>query len=672
MKWSALRRVAVVTGVVATVLWTSPYAVAEPDPPVDTGGAVITAPTLSLADLGASNVMSFYGNSSIATLTFPVPAGLVPATLNLTLNLPFNIRSGLLTVTQGDRVVGKQGLPLADLVPVIVPLTGVQVADNTVTLTLTLTSSPEDGYCLDRFNPIELTDGSITFAGVETAPTTVADFLPPALRALTIAVPANPTQSESDAAVQLAAAMVKRYGTQAPAVSVIALPDGATTVPQPAAPLERQIVIKEGPDEAISLLGTAGVPQLLISGPADKLTNETRLLSDGALNLAVSPRVVPEKLSSGPRPQLPGDSATLTQLGQTNLTSIGVSPQVNIGLDQTRLGHPVQGVRVHVIGTYTPLPNTFGAQLTASANGQTVDSWAADPGGVIDRWVNVPDQLLSRYTEFQVAVNTTGSNLGGCNDYRPMTLAIDGGSVVQTSPASPPIPPGFGSLPQSLMPTIQVGLGTDKFSDTVRATQIVVGLQRLSALPLRTAVTTLDKARSSQDPALLISADGWTDGDITLPVSANDRTITVEGQGPNDEQTVLNLDPGVQFGSLQTVFDGHRSLLIATSNGNPAQLDQLLQWLNADRSRWSQLRGSAIVEVAGRTPALVADRTPVGVYGPTLPAPAAAETSTGSYHYDKAWWVAAGVVGIAAVGAAVIIRTARRPVNGNATHRREE
>ncbi|MGY4712966.1 hypothetical protein ACXDF8_26035 [Mycolicibacterium sp. CBM1] len=652
------------------VLLTSPSAFADPDP-VPGGGALLDSPTLSLSDLGAEKVLSFYGSPSSTTVSFPVPVGLMPSALNLTLNLPFNVRSGLLTVMQGDRLVGKQALPLADLSPVTVPLSGIEVADNVATITLTMTSAPEDGYCLDRFNPIELINGSVTFTGTEIAPTTVADFLPPIVRALTIGLPANPTQSESDATIQLAAALVKRYGNQGPAVTVVPLPDGATTLDQPAAPLERQILVKEGPDEAISLLGTEGVPQLLISGPADKLADETRLLGDGALGLALTARVVPDKLSSGRRVQLPGDVTTVAQLGQTNLTSSGVSPQVRIGFDQTRLGHPVQGVRVHLIGTYTPLPSSFGAQIRATVNGEDVDSWAADPAGVLDRWIDVPDRLLTRYTDLQVAVNTTGS-VGGCNDYQPIMLTIDGTSVVQTSVAVPPIPPGLGALPQALMPAMQVGLGTDKFNDTVRAAQIIVGLQRISALPLRTTVTSIDQARASQDPALLISADGWTDKSITLPVSADERRIIVDDQGQGGDQTILTLDPGIQFGSLQTVFDGHRSLLIATSNGAPAELDRLLQWLNADRSRWPQLRGAAIIAVAGRDPQLVAGRTPAGVYGPAVPAPNATEATPVGYRYDPAWWAAAGVVGIAAAFAAAIAISARRAHRTGATHRRGE
>lgn len=680
VKSGGLAKIGATVGVVAAMLWSAPWAGADPEPvpaepaPVVTaGGEVVTAPTLSLPDLGAPAMLSFYGgtgSTSSTSLSFPVPLGLAPGTLNATLDVPFGVRSGLVSVTQGDRLVGKVGLPPTDLAPLVIPLAGAAVVDNVVTVTLTLAAVPDEGYCLDRLNPINFINGSVTFTGAEAVPATVADFLPPILRKLTIGVPGSPSMAESDAAVQLAAGLVKRYGNHAPDVQVVPLPDGATSIPTPSLPLERQIVIKEGSDESISLAGAgAGVPQLVISAPADRLTNDTRLLSDGALNLAVSPRVVPQKLSSGRRTQPIGGVATVSQLNPTTLTSAGLSPQVTIGLDQTKFGHSVQGVRVHVLGTYTPLPNTFGAQLAASINGEQIDSWAADSAGTIDRWIDVPDRLLTRYTDLQVSLNTTG-NTGACNDDHSMNLVINGNSVIQSSEAAPPIPAGFGSLPQALLPVVKVGIGSDRFADTVRASQITIGLQRLSALPLRTSVTSFDEAKASKDPAILISSGGWTDKSITLPVSVNDRRVTLEG--PDNEQTVLDLDPGVQFGSLQTVFDGRRTLLIATSNGAPQQLDELLGWLNADRSRWPQLRGTAIVAIPGRAPALVGGRTPVNVYGPVGSTSDEAPASAGRYHYDRAWWVAAGVVGVAAAGVAAIVVSARRSrESGSATHRRD-
>lgn len=645
------RRLLAVTAALSAILApVAPLAAAEP-----AGGALVDAPTLPWPDLGAPAMLSFYGETSATTLSFAVPTGVAPATLNATVDLPFPMRSGVLTVMQEDRLISKAGLPLADLAPLVIPLQGVRVVNDTVTLSLTLAGIAEDRFCLDDLSPVDLINGSVTFAGREAEPTTVADFLPGALRKLTIALPRKPSQAESNAAIQLATELTARYRRQAPEILVIPLADGASTIGGPSLPLERQFVVKEGLQEGLSLQGSDGVPQMLVSGPADKLARQVQLLTDSSLDMAVSTRAVAERLHGDP--QFPGNSATLTQLQQINLTASRLAPQVNIALDQTRFGHSVQEYRLHLLGTYTPVPATFGGQLVVSVDGEPLDSWPAEAGGVIDRWVTVPDRLIQRFTNVAVALNTAG-NTGRCNEYQPMTLTLNGNTVVENTPALPPVPAGFGSLPQALMPNMHVGIAPESFPDVARAIQIAAGMQRMSVMPLRTTVTSVQEALSLREPAIIVSADGWTDTSITLPVSADGGRITLEGPDAGEPAATLILDPGVRFGSLQTVFDGQRSLLIATSNGAPAQLDDLLRWLNADPKRWTQVRGNAVVAFPGRQPASVMTDTAAAVSGPTMSdsgrgsAPARSGSTVG--------WAVAGVAAAVAAGAIGLALSARR------------
>ncbi|PRC53249.1 hypothetical protein C6A85_54800, partial [Mycobacterium sp. ITM-2017-0098] len=85
----------------------------------------------------------------------------------------------------------------------------------------------------------------------------------------------------------------------------------------------------------------------------------------------------------------------------------------------------------------------------------------------------------------------------------------------------------FNSLPQALMPYAEVGIAPDNFVDTDRAVQIVLGLQRLSVVPLPTEVVSVQQAVEGDEPAIVVSPDGWTDTSITLPVSSEDQTLTL-------------------------------------------------------------------------------------------------------------------------------------------------
>ncbi|MGA5464283.1 hypothetical protein [Mycobacterium sp. NPDC050041] len=614
------------------------------------GGQVADAPTLRLAEVGADPVVAFYGTQGISSLTIPVPAGLVPASIDATVEVPVNVAAGTLTATQEDRTLSRTGLPIVDRAPISIPLAGAAIVDNAVTVTLRSYLTPAGDYCLDPSNPLRLVDAAVRYEGIEAPPRTVADFLPPILRRIDLFVPAVPSRVESDAAIRFATAVVARYGKQDTEVSVTALADGQDAPPGPSQPMQRQVVIREGDDAGVSLLGTVGVPSLLISGRGGELTNQARLLSSDVNRLALSSKAVVGPVQSSP--VLASDSTTLRRLGQPGVNATGLSPQVSIGLDQTRLGRSARNVRVHLQGSYTPLPAQIGGQLVVAIGAETLDSWPAESSGRIDRWIDVPDQLLERYTNLGVALDISG-NVGRCGEFQPITLTIDGDSEIRSERAQPPLPGGFQALPQALMPRVEVGIGED-FADTRRAVAILAGLQRLSGLPVDTAVTSVAEAAASPNPAVLINADEWTEDRITLPITANaDGELTVENARGTGESGSLTITPAPAFGSLQTTYDGNRTVLVATSDNAPGELDRLLDWLSADVDRWSRLTGDAVIAVPGEPPVSVSS----GAGGQDV---AAAPADTGG---SGSRWVlvAAGVaVAVLAVGLILLLRSRSR------------
>ncbi|MCW2516389.1 MAG: hypothetical protein JWR11_5431 [Mycobacterium sp.] len=608
------------------------------------GGAVAVAPSLALTELGVSSRLSFYGEQGTETVVLPVPRGLAPTELTAIVEPPINVRSAVLTVSQADRAIARVDLPLQGPAPITIPLAGVQVVDNSVTLLVRTYVLPVEGYCLDPVNPLRLNGLALRYGGSELPPTTVADFLPPVLRKLTVYLPAAPSQAEADAVVRLATAVVSHYGQQFPEVETVALPDGQSAPQNPSQPLERQIVVTKGGYGGLSLLGADGVPALLVSGSDNELANQSRLLSSGLARMALASKAVTGPLK--PTPQLPRDVTTIRELGQPGVNAVALNPQVGIGLDQTRLGRSAQRLRVHLIGSYTPLPSSVGGQIVASIAGDTVDRWAAESSGAIDRWIDVPDRLLQRYTTLNVAVDIAGST-GQCGDFQPVTLTIDGSTVVQSAAASPPVPAGLQSLPQALMPRVEVGIGSNSFADTARAVAIMVGLQRLSVLPIDPAVVPLQDAAKSANSAVLIAADGFSDDKLKLPVDVDEGTITVDGTDGSNDPVTLTLDPRLKFGSLQTIVDGSRTVVVATSNGAPGQLDALLTWINADPRRFSELGGTVIIAPTERDPFAVT----VGA------APEVAAEQGDSVPY---WAIGAVIVALVALGAGLIYLRTRR------------
>jgi Bacterial cellulose synthase subunit len=634
---------------------TAPPALAEPVG----SGRVATNPTLQLRDLGTEPTLSFYGLQGEQSVVIPVPRGLRPAALAASVELPFTLRRqlpfdppvGSISVLQDERTISRVDVPGADNASIRLPLAGAEVSDDAISVRVRTNLVPPEGYCAaDTSNPLRLNGTVVEYAGTERPPATVAEFLPPILQRLEIFLPARPTRAESDAAVRLTASVVAHYGNRPTAVTVARL-DGDAPLP-PAQPFERQLVVRESAAPAVELKGTTGVPALLVTGPASDLLNQARLLSSGDLvRVALSSKTVVGPLPDSP--QLAGNETTLRDIGQSGENATAVAnPQVNIALDQTRLGRAAHNLRVHLVGSYTPLPTNLSGQLVVSVNGETINRWPADPGGAIDRWIDVPDRLLQRYTNLGVAIDAAG-NTGKCGESQPITLTIDGDSTVSSAGAVPPVPSGFQSIPQAFMPRVEIGITNDAFADTARAATIVAGLQRLSALPIDTSVVSLTDAIASTNPAVLIAANEWTDDGLALPVEASDDTIRLDARDGSGEPVPLTLDRGLRFGSLQTFYTGERTVLVATSNESPSQLDALLTWLNDDPTGWGRLKGSAIIAPPGQEPVTVAtDAAP-------RPKPSLQQ---GDFTND--WIVGAGVVAAVLLGSGVFyLRTRTQPAS---------
>jgi len=658
MKRKYVARVLALAGVIGLLAMSAPAAWGAPDEP-DTEA---DSPTLALSDIGAGPVMTFWGQEGVVPLSVPVPRGLTPAALNATVQLPVNLRSGMITVTQGDKIIAKVNLPNTDDAPLVIPLAGAEVVDNTATVLLRayLQQTDNNTFFCEHTSPLRLLNGTVSFTGLERPPTTVGHFLPPLLRKLTIFLPQAPSAAETNAAIRLAAGAAEHYGTQTPEISVVPLTEGQTAPPTRSRPLERQVVIKEGPDNGLSLQGTAH-RYLLMSGPLSRTDEaDTAVLFTELSQLAMASKAVVEP--SKFNPQLPGDTTTLRDLGLPVLNSSSLQPRLSIGLDQTHFGRSFHSVRVHLQGSYSPTPSSTVGQIVAAVGSETIDHWATDNQGAIDRWIDIPDRLLQRYTSLNLELDVPG-NVGPCGDFSTvgsgnnlLTMTINGDSTVQTTPAAPPVPDGLRSMPQALMPMIQVGIEPRSLADTVRAVNLMVGLQRISSIPLDTTVTTVQKALDSPNSAIVISADGWNHPDIVLPVAAGaSGPITLNAFQADGKPVALTVDPALKFASLQTVFNRGRSLLIATSNGAPGQLDALLESLSRDEKKWPGLGGVALLSVPGQDPVAI-DQMKMG--GP-------AAKPQGQSGLGWLWWLGGGWIAAAVIGAGVILlRRRRRSIRG--------
>lgn len=609
---------------------------AAQDPVAPPGDVVFGTQTLGFGD-----TVAFRGHSDTATLTVPVPDGLRPAALDTTVQMPANVARGWIDVQSQGLLLARIDLPAAGtLVPVSLPLDAAPIADRAVTVTLTLHLLPFDGICPEDWTDrsVVLRDGRVRYTGAATPPAVVADFLPPILESLELALPADPTPAESATALDLTAAVTVQYTGRPLRVTVQTLPGDDAVPPAPAGPFTRQIAIVEtdGDGAATLVQVPGGGPALAVTGDADALRNQARLITSDISSVAVASAATVGTLGRPPR--LSPDATTLAELGLGALTDTGVGVvEVPLGIDQTRLGRPSHNLRINLQGSYTPLPTTEGGLVSVTVGDTVVDSWPADASGRLDRWITVPDNVLGRTTDVVVSLRATGGT-HQCGLQQPMTLTVDAGSRVTTEPADPPLPGGFRSLPQALLPKVNVAATEAGIADTARAVALVAGLQSLTSVPLDPDWVSVDEAATGGTPAIVVAADGRVPDTLELPLAGTQgRTLDLLDPATGNATTVT-FPTDIEFASLQVARDGDRTVLVAAATEVPAELDRTLGWLAAPPQRWAELDGDVLFTTADRDPVELALTDP------------AAEPGTQESLGRTTGWVLAGGLALLAVG----------------------
>ncbi len=576
----------------------------EPTEPASPGE--VAFPT---RNLGLGPKLEFRGNSDVVTLTIPVPPGNTPALLDTTAQLPTNVARGWIDVTSDGRLLTRVELPAGgDIVPLSIPLTGAKVENDAAVISLGLTLTAVDNICPDDWTlgSVRLHDGVIRYAGTPTLPSVVADYLPPVLERLELYLTEEPTDAESTVTLDLAAGVTARYSGRQVPVDVRELPPNGIP-PAADSPFVRQIVVREGEETGVEI-GTIpdGPPALYVRGDAETLLDQGRLVNSVLSGFAVGSDVAVGTFDVPPI--LAPDSTTLNDLRVSDLETSGLGiADVHLFLDQAEFGRPVRDVAIDLKGSYTPLPATQGGLITVSAGDVQLDAWAADSSGVIDRMVTVPNSSLGRLTDITVALRTTGSQ-EQCGLQQPVTLRIDGDSRVSSTVADPPVPAGFPSLPQTLMPQLNVATAARTLVDVGRAVELVAGLQSLTTRPLDPTWVSIDDALTSSAPALVVAANGVIPDRLQseLPlVRTEDRRFEV--RDATGESTSLTFGTEVDFASVQVVREDGRTVLVATSTDVPEELDRTIDWLSAEPGRWFELEGSVLFTAPDRDPITLID-----------------------------------------------------------------
>lgn len=544
--------------------------------------------SFSFVDIGLGESLPVYGVDGRTQFAVPVPVGTGTSTLDATLTVPAWLDRGWIDIESGGRPISR--VPLAGngpSVPVSIPLDAAPVIDDVVTLDVSSTLIPMGGYCPDvRVDPVRFIDAAVSYTGAPAVPRMISEFLPPVLRQLTVFVPDRPDASVVEAALSLTTSVTQYYGSKH--VRIVVRPDTELQGADPDGPFDRSVVLSENNDASAELIypvDEGAPPRLFVTGSGSELSSQARLITSNIAALALGTEAVAG--DTVPPAVLAPNSITLDDLGVGTVTG---TPTASIPVDQTRLGRSAEGVSVHLTGNYT---SDVGS-VVVSVDDATVAVFPTENTGVLDRWIDIPNSALGRVTTLDVTVS---SGQGSCGGFVP-TVTIDGSSVVESTNSTPAAPLGFGSLPQALMPQVNVALSENNFADAARAVSILGGLQAMSTRALLPRVVSVDEALMGSDPAIVVAADGALPDSVSLPLSSTGATTFSTA-----DSGALTVDASVPYGTVQVTTNEHdAALVVASSNAAPEQLDGLLASLDSDPKGWFGLSGDIVFGATGVGP----------------------------------------------------------------------
>jgi hypothetical protein len=601
--------------------------------------------TQTLQQLGQGSTVTLTSVTPVQTLTIPVPAGLHAEALAVHLAMSTNITSAVVSFSSAGRVLGLAHLDTSDYLaqPFLVPLTGATVKSGAIVLDVAAQLPVDNPHCQGplQLPTVTLLDGSVVYGGAAKAPTTVAGFLPPILNTLRLWLPPDPTNAMVQAAAQVEAAVLARYGSQPVAVSIhfsSSLPD-----PGPFQAFDRDVVVGQ-PGQGVAVVPSAsGAPLLVLRGSGSALALGASFVSSALTPLALSHSV---EVGGDFLPhQIPSTEQTLTQLGLSQLSGTGVGTVIfTTPFSQAQFGGMVSQLTAHVSGQVSPTPTTSSVSVLLVLNGHLLTSQVLGDSTTFNLSAVAPSQALARDNTLDVEVQYQPQG-GVCTaNVLPLTAELSGGSSVEAT-LGPSLPLGFQRVPQALLPDFDLAVGSLTPSPVRAALQLVAALQRMTTAAIVPTVVPLDQVSGSSLPAVICTTDPGQVQELHPTVDlrgSGQITIDVGGR-----QLVVGTAPAL----AQVFTSGDRTLLVAESQGSDTHLDALSAALTAPPEGLTPFQHDVVVLQADGSLADVPVQSSLAP--PASPAPV-----------PVGWWVwvavGAGVVIVVALVLALVRRRRHR------------
>jgi len=487
-------------------------------------GCVALGPVSAWAE--EAPVPGSLSTASVNTTRFdiPVPPGVVPRTITGVLTMPEIIDDGTVTFRVNGRVA--RTVPSTLYAKVRIPVTRADViADGTIGLTLASQGPTVGGVCQPGAGQASLRKIALHYRGQEQAPTTLADFFPPASSRIDVLVAADGDDHLLEAGLAAVAALSSRYpeGTE---IRLGRLGDAPAT----AVASQRVVVLTAGrPGEVttdISVTPGAGVPVLTIAADGEDLGAAARALAltDGGDTLQLANDPEAEGISGELGSREPDLERSLADLGagEVALSGYGVTAQV-VRIAQDAFSSPVTELEVHLQGAHSAVLDPDRARLDVRMNGELVGSKTLDDTGLLEMDLTVPAGTLRSANELQLVLSAVTPDGLACAapGSPPVEVDLDTQGSTLTATAGTPATGGFQLWPQVLQGSLPVAVrteGAQRFTAVQELAKLVGTLQQAASFPLDVQLVPADAFIADDRSGVIIGATGADATSLDAPL----------------------------------------------------------------------------------------------------------------------------------------------------------
>jgi len=540
-----------------------------------------------LSHFGYPAVIRLSGQIAERTLYLPIPDGLQPKELRGVIRYSSDVQSGYLEVYANDQLVDtitldRSAQKLQISLEKIIPQTDV------LPIRLVARLRSVDDVCVTALAGawLQWEEASLLLTGTPQPPQTVADYFPAYLEKVSIFLPSQPSNGQTQVALKLAAMLARRYAGKLTQINLATLPQGKIFLQNSS--FERSVVIGEG-DKGISLFpakdGT--LPVLTITGDDQELTKIAGTFDQTYFPLLAAPQI--QILNYTSPAEIQGKQVTLQALGYASQQVSGEGRMdVTVAFSQADLGGAVSGIFARLVGNYTPVPEEASGTVSVLFNSALVYSRLLKQESTFDFYIRLPQMLIQRDNTLVLRFDYTPKG-GDCRvGVHPFTAELFNASYLQVDYGNG-LPEGFVRFPQALFPRFEVALQPQTSANVARALMLISELQRMTKSPLDFQVVNWDDAVNSHQPALLIREDGQGLEALHPPLLPMPlRVIDLNGK------ELLRVEENTSFAALEAFEQNQRDVLLLTGQRQPAILDKALDCIKTSPNGWYSLLGDVL------------------------------------------------------------------------------